>query len=106
MEHSTEFDRFQHIPARYFETMERSNLKQQLTLFIRELLEHDFHRLCNLIYRHDVSEPRFQEALELPDMDLQADRIADLVIEREMQKVATRKAYRKFKEDRDQKSLE
>ena len=102
----SEFDRFQHIPAKYFETMEQSDLKQQLTLFIRELLEHDFHRLCNLIYRHDVSEPKFHQALELPDIELQSDRIADLVIEREMQKVATRKAYRKFKEDRDKMSLE
>lgn len=102
----TEFDRFQHIPAQFFETMERSDLKQQLKLFIRDLLEHDFHRLCNLIYRHDVSEPKFHQALDLPDIDLQAESIADLVIEREMQKIATRKAYRKFKEDRDKKSLE
>lgn len=106
MGNTTEFDRFQHIPAKYFETMAPSDLKQQLILFIRDLLEHDFHRLCNLIYRHDVSEPKFHQALDLPDIDLQADRIADLVIEREMQKIASRKAYRKYKEDRDKKSLE
>ncbi|MBN2638323.1 MAG: hypothetical protein JXR65_04480 [Bacteroidales bacterium] len=106
MDNNIEFDRFQHIPAKYFETVEIHELKRQLTIFIRDLLEHDFHRLCNLIYRHDVSEPKFHAALDVQDQDIQAGQIADLVIEREMQKVATRKAYRKFKDDQDKKALE
>jgi hypothetical protein len=51
-----------------------------------------------MIYRHDVAEDRFNEALQADNLELQAERIADLVIERELQKVKTRKAYRKQKE--------
>ena len=106
MDNTLDFDRFEKLPARYFETMDRQELKKQLTQFIRELLENDFSRLCNLIYRHDVSESQFHRAMDVLDPEMQADRIADLVIERELQKVATRKAYRKYKEERDNNALE
>lgn len=106
MDNKIKFDRLQHIPAKYFEAKDPLELKKELTAFIRDLLEHDFHKLCNLIYRHDVSESKFNAALEVQDVELQAEQIAHLVIEREMQKVATRKAYRKFKEDRDKQTLE
>jgi hypothetical protein len=48
-----------------------------------------------MMYRHDVSESKFNAALEAQTLDEQADMLADAVIEREMQKVATRLAYRK-----------
>jgi len=106
MDNTLDFDRFNNIPARYFESVDRNELKRQLTLFIMDLLENDFTRLCNLIYRHDIPEPKFNAALQVLDLEVQASQIADLVIEREMQKIATRKAYREFKEDQDRKSLE
>ncbi len=85
------------LPSEY-ETLSGEELKKRLQVFIADLLEHDFQKLCNLIYRHDVKEEKFQRALRQGNINKQASEIADLVIEREMQKVETRKAYRKRKE--------
>lgn len=88
-----------------YETLSREDLKLHLSFYISELLEHDFEKLCNLIYRHDVAEEKFHFALQTGDIEGQADRVAELVIEREMQKVETRKAYRKYKEENQNKEL-
>jgi len=77
-------------------------LHQKMTLFVHDLLIHDFKRLCTFIYRHDVSEKKFQAAMQNPDLNEQASHIADLIIEREKEKMITRQAYKKYKEDRDQ----
>lgn len=90
-------DKYQQIPAAYFESLSGDELSRRLKVFILDLLQHDFHRLCNLIYRHDVPESKFNEALSGPDIEVQAEAIAQLVIEREMQKIASRKAYREYK---------
>lgn len=73
--------------------------------FIGELLEHDFEKLCNLIYRHDVSEEQFHHALQSGDIEEQANRVAELVIERELQKVEMRKKYRRYKEEKQSKEI-
>lgn len=96
-----ELDQYQQIPATYFEHLTRDELMRNLTGFIYDLLQHDFHRLCNLIYRHDVLESKFNAALELNDIDEQAKAIALLVIDRELQKVASRKAYREAKASKE-----
>lgn len=77
--------------------LDRDTLTAQLKLFIFDLLEHDFERLCSLMYRHDVKESLFNAALSLPTDDLRAEAIAILVIDRELAKMATRAAYSKSK---------
>jgi hypothetical protein len=59
--------------------------------------------LCNLAYRHDIPESKFNQALVGGSVMDQAGRIADLVIDRELQKVESRKFYR---EEKRKKSLE
>jgi len=93
------------LPSEY-ETLSREELKQRLQVFIAGLLEHNFEKLCNMIYRHDVKEEKFNQALQHGDLNEQAGRIADLVIEREMQKVESRKAYRKYKDERKKREIE
>ena len=88
-----------------YETLTRAELKSHLSNYIAELLEHNFEKLCSLIYRHDVAEEKFHHALQTGDVEGQAERVADLVIERELQKIETRKAYRKYKEDLKNKEL-
>lgn len=73
--------------------LDRETLHQQLKLFIFDLLEHDFERLCALMYRHDVHESKFNEALGLPNDQERAAAIAHLVIDREILKRNTRAAY-------------
>lgn len=77
----------------------------RLHIFISNLLINDFEKLCNLIYRHDVSETKFNNALQLPQIEDQAWKITHLVIDREMEKVKMRKAYQDFKEEKKRKTI-
>jgi hypothetical protein len=63
-----------------------------LTKLIRHLLDHDFERLLNGLYRIDVSEEKVK--LAMASADNVAGQIAGLIIERELQKVATREKYK------------
>ena len=89
-----------------YESLSRNELEMRLHTFISELLAHDFEKLCNLIYRHDVEETKFNNALQLPDIDDQAWKITHLVIDREMEKVKMRKAYKEYKDEQKRKSIE
>jgi hypothetical protein len=74
---------------------ELNYLHEQLTLVIEHLLQHNFEKLCNAMYRLDVSERKFHEVLTGSDASDVGSKLADLVIEREMQKVKTRELYRR-----------
>ena len=63
-----------------------------LAKLIRHLLDSDFERLINGLYRIDVSEEKVKQALSASG-DI-AEEIATLIIKREMQKVETRRKYR------------
>jgi hypothetical protein len=73
----------------------RDNIREKLETVIAYLLLHNFEKLCQAMYRLDVSERKFDEVMtrSAPE-DLPGD-IADLVIEREMQKVRTRILYKR-----------
>lgn len=89
-----------------YESLSRNELELRLHAFISELLANNFEKLCNLIYRHDVEETKFNNALQLPDIDDQAWKITHLVIDREMEKVKMRQAYKDFKDEQKRKSIE
>ncbi len=89
-----------------YESLSRNELEIRLHEFISNLLINDFEKLCNLIYRHDVSETKFSNALKMADIKDQAWSIAHLVIDREMEKVKMRKAYRDYKAQQNNKSIE
>ena len=67
------------------------DLHQLLSKAIKELLEQNFEGLLQALYRIDVSEQKVQQAFA-SEGDV-ADTIAELIIEREIQKVETRKKY-------------
>jgi len=95
------FDLSKYEPlSKEYETLSRHELREHLAGFIRRLLETDPAKLSNMMYRHDVEESKFVGALDLPCLDQQALALADLVIEREMQKVAFRKAYKRQKPEK------
>lgn len=78
-------------PALFMAGMEalRMHLRQQISF----LLDQEFERLLQAMYRMDVSEVAFKEALALPTGPAIVEKLADLVLERELQKVATRRLY-------------
>lgn len=79
------------------EHFEEDVLHKRLTLFIYDLLQNNFEKLCALMYRHDVKESAYNEALMLPNDEERAKAIAGIVIEREKQKIKTRELYSKHK---------
>lgn len=70
-------------------------LKRMIAERIRQMLSTNYEQLLNLLYRIDIPESRVAEALseyppnEVPEM------LAEMIIERQRQKVVTRQQYRK-----------
>ncbi len=97
---NTDPDQQKDIPLQNIESSDDEALQQKITLFVHDLLLHDFSQPCRLIYRHDVSEKKFSRIMQNSDVEQQASNIAALIIEREKAKIITRNAYRKHKEDK------
>ncbi len=68
-------------------------LKGQLQPVISELLTKDPSKVLSVLYRIDVMEKNIKRAF-LPEFKLKRSALlADLIIERELQKVVVRKIY-------------
>jgi len=68
-------------------------LKKLLAKRIQEMIDHEFDKFINLLYRIDISEPKVKEALAIQPFSEALDRVAEMIIERQLQKVITRKQY-------------
>ena len=66
-------------------------LEDWLAREISLLIDQDFERLMNILYRIDVNEEKTKMAFASSDT---AKTIARLIIDRELQKVATREKYK------------
>ena len=76
--------------------------KQQLIDNINDLVANDFHKLFTILYRMDVSEVKLRTLLrDNPGTDA-GILIAGLMIEREVQKIKSREAFRKKDEEIDE----
>jgi hypothetical protein len=63
----------------------------QLKAAVNELINHDFDALLQLLYRVDVSESKLRTMLQqLPGSDA-AEIIANLLVERHLQKIKSRR---------------
>ena len=76
-------------PGVVFSSLEK--LKSWLSVEIGVLIDRDFQQLMNILYRIDVSEEKTKMAFA--DHDPSAA-LATLIIERELQKVASRERYK------------
>jgi hypothetical protein len=68
-------------------------IREQLVVYINELIQHDFPRLVELLYRVDVNEKRLKELLASHKDTSSAALITDLLIERQLQKRTWRQAH-------------
>ena len=66
-------------------------LKQKLAVHINHLINHDFEKLVYYLYRIDVNEKKMRALLEKEEGENAARLIADLIIERQLQKIESRK---------------
>ena len=71
------------------------SLKKRVLPVIRQMLDNDFNSLLNLLYRIDVNEDKLKKILTFGNPENIAGDITDLILHREIQKVKTRKQYRK-----------
>ena len=70
-------------------------LRQKLIEVINMLLHKDFHRLVNAMYRLDINEKSFRDVISGMHSPNVAARLAELVINRELEKIKSRKEFRK-----------
>lgn len=71
-------------------TISFETLQQQLALYINELIKNDFEKLVTLLYRIDVSEQKLKHFLIGNPSEDAGKIIADLIIERQLQKIKSR----------------
>jgi hypothetical protein len=76
--------------------------RDKLVRFISDLVNHDFPRLVQLLYRVDINEQKLKQVLkENSDTDA-AELITDLVISRQKQKKLSREENRDNKDISDE----
>ena len=75
------------------EDISKNELQQKLTAFINELIVNDFQRLITILYRIDVDEKKLKRILKENIGKDAGEIIANLIIERQIQKIETRKQF-------------
>jgi len=83
--------RFEIAPA---ENYTLDDLKRALFTKILELLDGNLERLLSMLYRVDLSQKKLDEIFLQGTKDEIAMQIAEAVIERQLQKIRTRKFYK------------
>lgn len=74
-------------------------LLDKVTWVIDYLIEKDMERLFWMLYRIDVSEKKVRDTLVLGGPDNAARSLAELVVEREIQKAITRASFKQATPD-------
>ena len=69
---------------------------------VNELIQKDFQKLVNILYRLDVSEPKLRYMLKMHSEEDAGKIIATLIVERELQKIKTRQQFRKKDDEIDE----
>jgi hypothetical protein len=70
-------------------------LRRKLTKKISELMDTNYEKLINILYRIDISENQLNELFGSKNREFIPARLADLIIERQVQKINFRNMYRK-----------
>lgn len=71
-----------------------AQLRNTISDYINELLEKNFERLVSLLYRLDVNENKLRQLLKDNKQEDAGLLIADLIIERQLEKINTRKQFK------------
>lgn len=83
------------IPNNDFEKLEE--FKKYLTEKIRDMLDNNYNLLINTLYRIDISEIKLAELFSSKNRESIPQRLAELIIERQIEKINYRKQYREGK---------
>lgn len=83
------------IPAADSENLEEFRI--YLTSKLAELLDNKYDTLINILYRIDVNEEKLSRLFADKNREFIPAALADLIIERQLQKIYFRKKYKKDK---------
>ena len=72
-------------------------LKAHLSKKVAEMMDKDFDRFLNNMYRIDVSEARVIEVLNNSPFGTIPEQLAELIIERQLQRIKTQRLYKEGK---------
>jgi len=70
-------------------------LRKYLSHKIGDLLDANYEKLINILYRIDVNEEKLNELFGRKNREPISEGLADLIIERQLQKINIRNMYRK-----------
>ncbi|MBK7561159.1 MAG: hypothetical protein IPP43_16220 [Chitinophagaceae bacterium] len=85
-------------------TFSQEQLRESLAAIINDLINHDFEKLVFYLYRIDVNESKMKRLLDQKEGENAAGLIADLIIERQLQKIKSRKETKNNKDIPDVES--
>ena len=77
------------------ESISLNNLREELAAYINTLVQSDFNKLVQLLYRIDVNEAKLKSMLKQNSGADAGLIIANLIIERQIQKLQSRKSFKK-----------
>lgn len=87
------------LQARSETELRGQQLFDELASYVNGLIQTDFEQLVRILYRMDVSEPKLKQLLKEHPEDDAGKLIASMMIERQVQKIQTRKMFEKGEAD-------
>jgi hypothetical protein len=87
------------LPIPFAEKVSLHEIKEKLAEHINELINNHFDELVGLLYRIDVNENKLRQVLKDHAEKDAAAIIAELIIERQLQKIKSRQQFRKQDEE-------
>ncbi len=72
----------------------REELINIVSITVFDLLAKDMEKLMSILYRLDVDETRFKKVLSSSDPSAVHLKVAELIVDREIKKMETRKKFR------------
>ena len=89
----TEFHKLSLLPTA--QHISYDQLQQYLITHINQLLKNDFSALVQLLYRMDIPEEKLRYYLQQNKEEMASGIIAELMIERQLQKAESRRLFSK-----------
>ncbi|MBK7631678.1 MAG: hypothetical protein IPJ23_13430 [Ignavibacteriales bacterium] len=83
------------IPNNDFERLEE--FRKYLTEKMKDMLDKNYNLLINTLYRIDISEKKLSELFSSKNKESIPEKLADLIIERQIKKIEFRRRYREGK---------
>jgi len=74
-------------------SISREELMEQLSAYVNHLINHNFEKLVYYLYRIDVDEKKMRGLLQRKEGEDAAGLIAELIIERQEQKIRSRNEF-------------